>query len=243
MIKKVLVLSLFLVLFATVGSAHGADIIGHSLDSAHEYRAAVKYVQVLDADVRFTKGDTPVISHGSRFQGRCNFPVKKYKWSKVRKLSAARGCDIVNLEYVLRMARDNGKMVSLELKDGSSRKKVKKIAKLLKKYGLKNRTTIYSFNTSTIRRIQKMKLGLKTGLNSNTVPSVATVRKYGGRVALNIHNITPQAVATLVNTPGIYVAVFTINSPAEDAKFATLGADGVYTDTPVRTKYNIDTRK
>lgn len=206
---------------------------GHS--TAYSYASAARTGATLEGDLQLTKDNKVVISHDARLPRKCRgkMLIKKLKWSQIR------SCDrnIIRLETMATIANNYNVDISLEFKKNGgkkwTKKKMKKVYRILASKGMLRHTNMYSFNYGYIvkwRKIDKRRY-TKTGLNVNTRSglNVSRIKKAGGRVTVRMDLVDANKVRYLQSN-GIYVSVYTVRNQAQLARVKAMNPNAIVTD-------------
>lgn len=124
-------------------------------------------VRVLEADVRFTRDQVPVIMHDATVDrttdghGR----VDEMTYREISRLDAGGGAEVPRLGWLVALADRRGAALLLEMKpSGATRSQVRTVLRAVRARDLGRRTTIQSFHAANVRRVHRMAPRIRTGL-------------------------------------------------------------------------------
>lgn len=226
------------------------------------FRLAEKLgVDAIELDVRMTKDEELVVIHDATVERTTNGKgfVKDYTLEEIKKLDAGykikndkggypfrnKGVTIPSLEEVF--AHINGTPLVIELKD-PTKKVEKKIIKMIKKYDMKNKVIVGSFNDKSLKRfVSTTKGNIPVGTGVETLRHFVILHKVGLDRLVNLERHAVQipikvgkidlATERLVKTikeRNIAIHYWTINDEKTMKKLIELNVDGIITDYPNR---------
>ena len=224
------------VLTLGVSPAHAVEIVAHQgykNTSVASYRNAARTANILDADLQLTKDNKIIVSHGAWM---CGHKIKSMKLYKVQRCNRA----VTTLPILIDIAKYNGRRVDIELKSNGGKKwtytQMKRLYRTLKRKNALSITTVWSTKHSTINKFRRADKSdrVKTGLvvTSRTgIPAVSTIKRYGGKVAIESRRVNASQVASL-RSRGVYVALWAIGSSASLKVALAKNPSAVITDVP-----------
>ena len=225
---------------------NGLFCFGHRGARGHAPENTVRSVRTalalgadgVEVDVYFADGQLVVIHDRTlgRMTNGHGFVTKK-SFIYLRSLDAGLGELIPTLAEVFD-AVDRRALINVELKGPRT---AAPVVALIDDY-VRQRDWHYedflvsAFDHAQIREVKKLRPEIRTGALVTKVPrGLAVFAERLGAWSVNVakENVTPRLVAD-AHQRGIKVFAYTVNEPADIARMARLGADGVFTDFPER---------
>ena len=199
----------------------------------------------IETDVQLTKDNVPVLFHDQTLKRTTNAKgyVKDYTYDQLQLIDAGAwfskdftGERIVSLETFLRWAQYKPLYLNLELKNNKiDYKHLEAIVyEHLKYYRLLNRTTISSFNSTSIRRMKYFREHVEIAyLASKRKKNLVKAAKEMGASALHIeYRMLRQNIIRQCRKAYINLRVYTVNRLAPMHKCFKYGCDSIITDYP-----------
>lgn len=199
----------------------------------------------VEIDVHKTKDDKLVVIHDEdierTFKGKGL--VKDYTLSQLKEFKCRNKnfednleCRIPTLEEVLEVIKEAGVILNIELKTDEIHYEgiEKDVIDLIRKYELKDKVILSSFNHESIRIAIEIDNEIETGLLYETeIEDVVNYAKSFGATAIHpdIRLVTEELINE-ANENGIKVNIYTVNSPIAMRKLISAGANGLFTDYP-----------
>lgn len=208
-------------------------------------KALEEGVDGIENDVQLTKDGEVIILHDERLDRTTsgNGWVRDYTLAELRELTANGSFGdrfpaqrIPTLREYLELVKDEPVISNIELKTGifEYRPMERKVAELVREYGLEDRVILSSFNHFTILRMQQLAPELKLGFLSGDwrIGAGEYTRRYGVQCYHpDYHSLTAPAVAEL-KAHGIEINPYTIDDPADIRDMMQKGVDSVISNCP-----------
>jgi glycerophosphoryl diester phosphodiesterase len=218
-------------------------------------------VDAIELDVRMTKDEELVVIHDATVDRTTNGTgyVKEYTLEEIKKLDAGykiknekgvypfrnKGVTVPSLEEVF--VHINRTPLVIELKD-PTKKVEKKIIKLIKKYNMKNKVIVGSFNDKSLRRFATTTNGnIPVGTGVETLRHFVILHKVGLDRLFNLErhavqipikigkiDLATERLVKTVKERNIAIHYWTINDEKTMKKLIELNVDGIITDYPNR---------
>lgn len=199
----------------------------------------------IELDVQLSKDGIPVIIHDEnlrRTAGRPGF-IKDFTYRELKRFDVSCGADadqginqILSLKEYFAYIRDYDVITNIELKNGLFRYEgmEKKVVSLVKNFKIEEKVIFSSFNHQSMALCKKILPAVKCGLLTSSwmVGAGAYVKQCGVEYLNPLFTfMTEENMRELrQNQAGAYV--WTVDDPAEMARLANLGADGVISNRP-----------
>ncbi len=199
----------------------------------------------IETDVQMTRDGVPVLIHDETLQRTTNGHgfVKDMDWKDLEYLDAGNyfspkfaDTRLPTLEQFLAWASDKALYINLELKnDKVDYKDLEvKVLDLLRKFEMKNRTTISSFNPESVKRMRKLDANLDVALlRSRKHPDLAQYAKDLGASSLHVkHTLLNRSLIEACGNLNLPVRIYTVNSTLLIRKGLRYNCAGIITDVP-----------
>ena len=161
--------------------------------------------------------------------------LQKFRCRKVlfRNLT---NCYIPTLEEVLEIVKSNDVTLNIELKTDEIHyiDIEKDVIDLVKKYEVKNKIIISSFNPESIKICKDIDSEIKTGFLYYK-PVVNIIEKAKRLKANAIHpslELVSEKLIQKAHENNLEVNIYTVNSPRDMRRLINMKADGIFTDYP-----------
>ncbi|MGN8647135.1 glycerophosphodiester phosphodiesterase [Gracilibacillus sp. HCP3S3_G5_1] len=207
----------------------------------------------IETDVQLTKDNIPILIHDEQLNRTTNGIgyVKDFTYEEIKQLDAGswkspfyKDTKIPTLDDLLAWNADKQLQLNIELKNNIiPYQQIEDIVcQKLHEYNMTAHTVISSFNHESIARISKRKedidYALLTGRrNKKLIPYSKKIKAKGIHIRYRLlsHILIRQA-----NDHGLYVAVYTVNSPITINNAIRMGCHALFTDIP---KLAVDIKK
>lgn len=199
----------------------------------------------IETDVQLTKDNIPVLLHDETLKRTTNRKgyLNDYTYQQLQEVDAGSwfgeeftGERIISLESFLKWAKQKTLYLNLELKNNKiDYKHLEEIVyELLKYYRLLNRTTISSFNSTSIKRMKSFNSHVEIAyLTSKKKKNLVSFATYIGANALHIkYRLLQQNVIKQCQQAKMNLRVYTVNRPVHMRKCFHYGCNSIITDYP-----------
>ncbi|MCT2537461.1 glycerophosphodiester phosphodiesterase [Aquibacillus koreensis] len=210
----------------------------------------------IETDVQLTKDQVPVLIHDENVRRTTNGIgfVQDYTFKELQKLDAGSWLSdryaqtrVPSLESFLEWVKDKPLKINIELKNNViDYKDMEKIVyDLLASYNVLDRTVISSFNSKSIKKVEKIDPTIsKAYLTSQKIKDLIPFAKAKGATGLHIRNrILSKPLVEKAHKEDLYVAVYTVNRPSLIMRCYKLGVDAIFTDVPHVAKKTLEQYK
>ncbi len=199
----------------------------------------------IETDVQLTKDHIPILMHDENVRRTTNGTgfVQDYTFQQLQQLDAGSwfaphyaNTSIIALEDLLQWTSDKRILLNLELKTNVIHyKNIEQIVyDLLIQYDKLNQTVISSFNSNSIRNINKLDSSVTTAwLSSNNKIDLLSYAK--GLGAQGLHLKSRLVNASLIKKAAqndLYIATYTVNRPGQMMRYYNLRCHAIFTDLP-----------
>ncbi len=199
----------------------------------------------IETDVQLTQDGIPILIHDESLQRTTGVKgfVKNYTLEELQKLDAGSyfspkftGSKLITLKVFLEWASNKTLYLNLELKNS----KIDyidlehKVLQLLKKYQLKERTTISSFNPASIKRLRELDQSLDIALlRSKKHENLTEYAVSLGATSLHIHyRLLNHHLIEESKNQNLPLRVYTVNRRSSIIKCLRQQCDAIITDIP-----------
>ncbi|MDP9497316.1 MAG: glycerophosphodiester phosphodiesterase, partial [Actinomycetota bacterium] len=194
---------------------------------------------VVEMDVRWTRGNAPVVLHDATIDRTTNGSgaITDLSLTQMRQYRIDAGTDaarydetIPTLYQALRAARDAGAQRYLvELKGLPDADEIARTLARFDWLGIRGRVVVQSFHPATLDRVRGLAPDLATALISRTRVDPRVARSYGTRVVLRA-DLLDRPYVDALHAAGVRVLAFTPNTTSAWSAVRDAGADGAITD-------------
>ncbi|MFD1850557.1 glycerophosphodiester phosphodiesterase [Oceanobacillus bengalensis] len=199
----------------------------------------------IETDVQLTKDNIPILIHDEKVNRTTNGTgyVKDLTYREIKVLDAGSwfssdftGTTILSLEEFLEWIRFKPLYLNIELKNNKiDYKHLESIVyENLMKYQLLDRTTLSTFNPSSVERLKPMNQSIGVAfLTSKKKSNLVSHAKKLGANALHIkYKLLNKALVEKCQQQKMPVRVYTINKEPSMKKCFSLNCDAIFTDVP-----------
>lgn len=209
----------------------------------------------IENDVHLTKDGEIVIIHDERIDRTCDGTgfVCDYTLEELRQFDASAGFKGVYgvnriptlREYFEFVQPINGFITNIELKTGYNVYPgiEKKVAEMIKEFGLEDRIIISSFNHFSVARFKALCPEIKCGfLEGDWILDFgAYAREHGVECVHPCYNTVTGETAKEIKDNGIEINTWTVNTPDEVRRLYKLGVTAVISNYPDMAREVIET--
>ncbi|MBQ8972779.1 MAG: Ig-like domain-containing protein [Clostridia bacterium] len=183
----------------------------------------------VELDAQTTKDGVQVVNHNATisYQGK-KVKIADTTLSKLKSMKS----DLCTLEEALRVLKDAGLYVQLELKAGAN---AKTCVKLVQSLGMSEQVTYISFVQSQLEAVRKCDADARIGILYDTkVPAnvLTTARKLGASVLLPKVTVLDINKIEEWHRAGLQVGTWPLETPEEIRKYILLGVDCITSNCP-----------
>jgi len=95
---------------------------------------------------------------------------------------------------------------------------------------------VHSFDHRIVRRLSEKRPGLRCGVLSSSYPvrPLAALQDAGASILWQERTVADEMLARTLHDAGMSLFVWTVDEPADLARFVALGVDGICTNFPAR---------
>jgi len=220
-------------------------LIGHrgvaALEPENTLRSVDRALQlglpIIEIDVRFVRHHLYIL-HDARLDRTTNLTgaLNKKTYAAIRSADAGQGERIPLLREVIERI-DRRAVLNIELKGGRGARPVVALLEEFMERGWKPEDFLLSsFALGQLAIAKRANPSVPRGLLVGARP--VQIIRNGRQLAVTSINLSrKKAVETTVtacHNEGWKVYVYTVNDPAEAARFAAIGVDGIFTDDPTQ---------
>lgn len=235
-----------MILFMTLNFAHRGASGYYPENTILAFEKAVELgCDGIETDVQLTKDGITVLCHDEKIDRTTNGTgfIKDYTYSELCQFDAGikfgdtfRDLRLPVLDDILRLAKDTGLIVNLELKnniieyEGLEEKVIDKI----RYYGLQGKIIISSFNHYSVMKCRKLDSEIKTGfLYSNSLYDPGFYGSHAGVNALHPnYNTLKGDVIENIHSHGLEINTYTVNSEEHMKLLIESKVEGIITNYP-----------
>ena len=199
----------------------------------------------IETDVQLTKDNVPILIHDEQLQRTTKTKglVKDYTFKEIKQLDAGRyfsrkfaGTTILSLDEFLEWSKDKALYLNLELKNNKiDYKGIEEIVlEAIEKFNLKDRTTISSFSSASVKRMRQIDKNIDVALlRSREHANLAGYASELGASSLHIkYTLLNDSLMEACRHLKIPVRVYTVNHRASIYKSLSFNCEGLITDVP-----------
>ncbi|MCF3941703.1 glycerophosphodiester phosphodiesterase [Oceanobacillus sp. APA_J-5(13-2)] len=199
----------------------------------------------IETDIQLTKDGIPILIHDEDLRRTTNGRghIKDYHLEELKTLDAGAyfaatfiGTRILTLEEFLEWASDKPLHLNLELKNNKiDYEDIEiKVLDAIRKYQVKQRTTISSFNPESVKRMRQLDHTLDVAfLRSGKHPNLADYAKELGASSLHVkHTLLTPSLVKACEAAHLPIRVYTVNRTISIKKCLKLHCSGIITDVP-----------
>ncbi len=101
---------------------------------------------------------------------------------------------------------------------------------------------VHGFDHRIIQRLSAKRKGLRCGVLSSSYPvrPLAALKDAGASILWQERTVTDEMLVRTLHDAGMGVFVWTVDDPADLARFVALGVDGLCTNFPARARQTAD---
>jgi glycerophosphoryl diester phosphodiesterase len=101
---------------------------------------------------------------------------------------------------------------------------------------------VHGFDHRIVRRLGEKRPGLRCGVLSSSYPvrPLAALKDAGASMLWQERTVTDDMLVRTLHDAGMSVFVWTVDEPADLARFVALGVDGICTNVPARARQVVD---
>lgn len=204
----------------------------------------------IETDVQLTKDNIPILIHDERVRRTTNSDgyVKDYTYDELLQLDAGSwfsnrftGETIVSLNQLLQWIQFKNISLNMELKNNKINYKYLEsiVFEMINHYQLQKRTTISTFNPTSIQKLKKFNNHVEIALltSKRTRGNVKYVRELGANALHIKYRLLNFRLVEQCHRENIAVRVYTINKVTHMMRCFELGCDGIFTDLPEQGIY------
>ena len=95
---------------------------------------------------------------------------------------------------------------------------------------------VHSFDHRIVRRLSEKRPGLRCGVLSSSYPvrPLAALQDAGASILWQERTVADEMLARTLHDAGMSLFVWTVDEPADLARFVAMGVDGICTNFPAR---------
>lgn len=201
----------------------------------------------IETDVQLTKDNIPVLIHDESLRRTTNGKgyVKDYTYKELQSLDAGSwfssdfcSARIITLEDFLVWIKPKNLTINLELKNNKidyiNLESI--VYRMLKEHCLEKRTTISTFNPTSVKRLKKYQNEIGVALlTSRQNPNLVEYAKSLGANALHIkYRLVNRSLITEAHANTMAVRVYTVNRYRQMINCFHEACDGIFTDIPYK---------
>jgi len=201
----------------------------------------------IETDVQLTKDNVPILIHDEQLQRTTKTKglVKNYTFKQIKQMDAGRyfsgeyaGTTILSLDEFLEWSSDKALYLNLELKNNKiDYEGIEEIVlEAIEKYKVKDRTTISSFSSASVKRMRQLDKDLDIALlRSRKHVNLAAYASELGASSLHIkHTLLNDSLMRACRQLNLPVRVYTVNHRASIYRSLRFKCEGLITDVPDR---------
>lgn len=201
----------------------------------------------IETDVQLTKDQVPVIIHDETINRTTNKRglVRNITYEELRQTDAGAwfsrdyaGEKIISLDVFLQWIKKTPMLLNLELKTNKfPYPGIEKIVlQCLTDHGMKDRTTISSFNTDTIRRISALDNEIDTGFLTSRRPRqlFSLMEEIGAKALHPKYRLLNKKLIQECLQHQVPIRVYTVNQPVYILRALEANCDVIISDVPDR---------
>lgn len=201
--------------------------------------------KVIDADIRFTKSNVPVLLHDATVDRTTNGTgnVSALWLWQLKALDAGswfspayKNTRIITLDEALRLiAPYSGRLLSFEVKGIPTTYQLQRVRDTVANRGMNGRVVVGSFDAASLARFHSLAptVALALGTTGDPAAGPAAAIKAHARYWAPISTTLTADSVTAAHAASLVVWPWTLNTAVEWERMATLGADGITTDKAV----------
>lgn len=199
----------------------------------------------IETDVQLTKDGVPVLIHDEDLRRTTNGRgyIIDHRLDELLKLDAGayfapkfKDTRIVTLDHFLEWAMDKPLHLNLELKNNKiDYKDIEvKVLDAIRKYNVKKRTTISSFNPESVKRMRQLDQTLDVSLlRSGKHPNLVEYAKHLGASSVHVkHTLLTPSLVEACKALNLQLRVYTVNRTILIKKCLKFACSGLITDVP-----------
>ncbi|PAV29566.1 glycerophosphodiester phosphodiesterase [Virgibacillus profundi] len=199
----------------------------------------------IETDVQLTKDNIPVLIHDEHLKRTTNGTgyIKDYTFEQLNNFDAGSwftdkfaSTKIISLEEFLIWAKDKALYLNIELKNNKiDYKNLESIVyELIEHYQLLNRTTLSTFNPSSVKRLKSFNKEIEVAfLTSKRNKNLVRYAQELGANALHIkYRLFTPLLVNQCHQAEMAIRVYTVNRLANMKKCFNFDCDGIFTDVP-----------
>jgi glycerophosphoryl diester phosphodiesterase len=101
---------------------------------------------------------------------------------------------------------------------------------------------VHGFDHRIVRRLGEKRPGLRCGVLSSSYPvrPLGALKDAGASILWQERTVTDDMLVRTLHDAGMSVFVWTVDEPADLARFVALGVDGICTNVPARARQVVD---
>jgi len=101
---------------------------------------------------------------------------------------------------------------------------------------------VHSFDHRIIRRLTEKGRGLRCGVLSSSYPvrPLAALKDAGAAILWQERTVADEMLVRTLHDAGMSLFVWTVDEPADLARFVAMGVDGICTNVPARARQAVD---
>lgn len=101
---------------------------------------------------------------------------------------------------------------------------------------------VHGFDHRIVRRLNEKRPGLRCGVLSSSYPvrPLAALKDAGASILWQERTVADEMLVRTLHDAGASVFVWTVDEPADLARFIALGVDGLCTNVPARARQAVD---
>lgn len=199
----------------------------------------------IETDVQLTKDNVPVLMHDITLERTTNTTgyLNKFTYQELLELDAGSwfgkafvGERIPSLESLLKWVKEKTLYLHLELKNNKLvyRHMEETVYELLRHYQLLNRTTISSFNSTSLKRLKALSNHMKTAfiISKKRKNAALHARQLGANAVHIKYRLLKNKVIKQCREANLDLCVFTVNKPVHMSKCFKNQCNSIITDYP-----------
>jgi glycerophosphoryl diester phosphodiesterase len=208
--------------------------------------AVLKGVGGIELDVHLTKDEKIVVTHDHELGRTCNGKgiIKDMYLSDLRMLDFGswfsevfKGEKIPLLEEVIEFLYCSNLILNIEIKaePGKYNENIeKKLAGIIRKYDISERTIISSFNHLSLKKIKGFDKGIRTAplFVAKIIELAKYVKELGAYAVHPYYGTIDQELIIECKANGIKVNAWTVDKREDVKRLAEAGVDGIITNCP-----------
>ncbi len=219
----------------------GARALGPE-NTLQALRKGMACADLVEVDLRLTRDGIPVAIHDETLDRTTDGtgPVREYTIEELKSLDAGEGEAIPTLHEILRLVRDRGTGLVVEIKEPGTEAVIASV--LIDQ--MPDRLIQVSFNPESVAMAKRLLPGVMAGLIYSRPPDdpVRLARSNRADIILPRWDLVSRGVVEKAHDAGLLVIPWTLNTEDDFEGAARLGVDGFATDDPCAARRYLEER-